>query len=166
MKKVYIPFHVRKIHFNIAKDYCEKKGYKFPKNFSSADIESLKVSNPRENPSIKALKAQMFKSLKEAYTTSYTPGGELKNNPGSPQLADQFFYSFDFYFGNDDAEGFFERVTGLSNDDPKLKDYLQRFRSSVTHLANLYLDIVANQQRTSKAYPKGANVTELFTVES
>lgn len=133
MKKVTLPISNLPIYEELAMSYL--------------DTEGISEKDPSYHDRVGAV---VYDLAVEAYLESFTPSGEIGNNPRTPKVADTFFKEFDDILG---ARGFFK--TKLAN---KTDEYIaskeRQFKGIIVNLSQLYLETQASLKT------KGRNLSD------
>jgi hypothetical protein len=135
---------------------------------------AFKVENLPQEEKEDFIEDVMNQLAKEAFLFSFTPSGEIGDNPQTPRISETFYDNFPDLFG---SKGLITKVLGQNTEsDRVLKNRMHRFKSSIINLIQLYLesafklktndrpktDRKSNRQRlTSFNYPQiSGNKTE------
>jgi len=122
MKKITLPLPTLAIFEELAKSHLDTCGIS----------QSDKTYSDRVD-------ACVYDLAIDAYNHSFTPSGEIGNNPRTPKIADSFFHEFDDILGD---KGFFKTKL-VDASDKMIATKERQFKSILVSLSQLYLETQA-----------------------
>lgn len=155
-KEVVLPLWMREVAIQVALTSCENEGLSPPPGFDSNLFDDPKFRD-QKNAFLDHFHHTVYNFCKEAYLHSLTPSGELKSNPGSPQMSKDIYQYFKFFYG---PGGYLEKYTGGMTPAEK-NDQIRQMKASVMHLAMLYLRLKAKKKKEDFVFPEKAGEAQL-----
>jgi len=155
-KNVMLPLWMRDVAIQVGLTSCENEGLTPPAGFNPEKFDDPRYQDTKD-PYLAHFHSTVYNFCKEAYQHSLTPSGEMKSNPGSPQMSKDIYQYFKFFYGSD---GFLEKQTpGLTALEKN--EQIRQMKASVMHLSMLYLRLKAKKTKKDFVFPEKATEPDL-----
>jgi len=155
-KNVMLPLWMRDVAIQIGLTSCENEGLSPPSGFNPEKFDDARYQATKD-PYLKHFHHTVYNFCKEAYQHSLTPSGEMKSNPGSPQMSKDIYQYFKFFYG---PGGYLDKFTSGMNPAEK-NDQIRQMKASVMHLSMLYLRLKAKKKKEDFVFPEKASEIDM-----